>query len=61
MSSSNKALGDFNVRAVTADAYHLVWIDSLADDITLEGLAMDGLVQGPEAVRSIVTFIGQLS
>jgi hypothetical protein len=33
---------------------------ALADDVTLEGSAMNGVVQGPDAVRSIVTFIRTL-
>jgi hypothetical protein len=35
-------------------------VDSLADDVTLEGSAMNGFVQGAEAVRSIVTYIRTL-
>jgi hypothetical protein len=34
--------------------YHPVWLDNLADDVTLEAAAMDGAAQGAEAVRSIV-------
>jgi hypothetical protein len=60
MSSSNKMIVDFNGQAVAADAYHPVWINNLADDVTLEGSAMTGFVQGPEAVRSIVTYIRTL-
>jgi hypothetical protein len=37
-----------------------VWINNLADDVTLEGSAMNGIVQGAEAVRSIVTYIRTL-
>jgi hypothetical protein len=47
------------VRVLAAD-YQPVWITSLADDVTLEGSAMNGVVHGPEAVRSIVTFIRTL-
>ena len=42
------------VRVPTSD-YRPVWLNSLADDVTLEGSAMNGVVLGPEAVRSIVT------
>ena len=45
---------------VPATEYRPVWLGSLADDATLEGSAMDGFVKGPEAVRSIVTFIRTL-
>jgi hypothetical protein len=45
---------------VPATDYHPVWLDSLADDVTLEGSAMNGVVQGAEAVRSIVAYIRTL-
>jgi hypothetical protein len=47
------------VRVPTSD-YRPVWLNSLADDVTLEGSAMNGVVLGPEAVRSIVTYIRTL-
>jgi hypothetical protein len=34
--------------------YYPVWLDSLADDVTLEASAMNGAAQGPDAVRSII-------
>jgi hypothetical protein len=34
--------------------YYPVWLDSLADDVTLEASAMNGAAQGPEAVRAII-------
>jgi hypothetical protein len=45
---------------VAVDNYHPAWVDSLADDVTLEGSAINGAVQGAEAVRSIVTYIRML-
>ena len=42
---------------VAATDYQPVWVGSLADDGTIEGSAMNGVVQGAEAVRSIVTSI----
>ena len=45
---------------VPASEYRPVWLDSLADDVTIEGSAMNGVVQGAEAVRSIVSFIRTL-
>jgi hypothetical protein len=60
MSMNNKTLVDFSGHAVTADAYRPVWLANLAEDVTLEGSAMNGLVRGPEAVRTIVTFIRTL-
>jgi hypothetical protein len=34
--------------------YYPLWLDNLADDATLEGAAMNGAVQGAEAVHSVV-------
>jgi hypothetical protein len=45
---------------VPATDYHPVWLENLAEDVTLEGSAMNGVVQGAEAVRSIVTYIRTL-
>ena len=69
MSVKGKALAEggtptyvtrFNGVRVPATDYHPVWLDSLADDVTIEGSAMNGVVQGAEAVRSIVTCIRTL-
>jgi hypothetical protein len=51
---------DFNRRTVTADEYRPTWLQNLAEDVTLEGSAMDGSVKGADAVRSIVTHIRTL-
>ena len=40
--------------------YYPVWLDNLAGDDTLEGSAMDGFVQGPEAVRTVLVYIRSL-
>ena len=40
--------------------YYPVWLDNLADDVTLEGSAMDGFVQGAEAVRTVLVSIRAL-
>ena len=45
---------------VPATDYQPVWVASLANDVTIEGSAMNGVVQGAEAVRSIVTYIRTL-
>ena len=37
--------------------YYPAWLDTLADDVTLEGSMMDGFVQGAEAVRTVVVAI----
>ena len=41
----------------TLTDYYPAWLDNLADDVTLEGSAMDGFVQGPEAVRAVLVSI----
>ena len=40
--------------------YYPVWLDDLAGDVILEGSAMDGLVQGAEAVRTVLVSIRAL-
>jgi len=69
MSTENKTLAEggtltyvtrFDGVRVPATDYQPVWVASLADDVTIEGSAMNGVVQGAEAVRSIVTYIRTL-
>ena len=45
---------------VPATDYHPVWLDSLADDVTIEGSAMNAVVHGAEAIRSVVNSIRAL-
>jgi hypothetical protein len=40
--------------------YYPAWLDNMADDATLEGSMLDGVVQGAEAVRSVVVTIRSL-
>ena len=40
--------------------YYPAWLDNLAGDVTLEGSAMDGFLQGPEAVRTVLVYIRSL-
>ncbi len=40
--------------------YYPAWLDTLADDVTVEGSLMDGAVQGAEAVRTILVTIRAL-
>jgi hypothetical protein len=40
--------------------YYPSWLDNLADDVTIEGSAMDGVAHGPEAVRTILVAIRTL-
>ena len=50
----------FDGSEVERTGYRPVWVNNLADDVTIEGSAMNGVAQGAEAVRSIVTFIRTL-
>jgi hypothetical protein len=50
----------FDGTEVERHDYRPVWVNNLADDVTIEGSAMNGVAQGAEAVRSIVTFIRTL-
>jgi hypothetical protein len=40
--------------------YYPAWLDTLAHDVILEGSAMDGFVQGAEAVRTVLVSIRSL-
>jgi hypothetical protein len=40
--------------------YYPKWLDDMADDVTLEGSLLEGVVQGRDAVRSIVVAIRSL-
>ena len=40
--------------------YYPAWLDNLAGDVTLEGSAMDGFMQGAEAVRTVLVYIRTL-
>jgi hypothetical protein len=40
--------------------YYPAWLDTLADDVTVEGSLLDGAVQGAEAVRTILVAIRSL-
>lgn len=35
--------------------YYPVWLDNLADDVTLEAAAMDGTAEGADAVQTILS------
>jgi len=40
--------------------YYPAWLDNMAADATVEGSMLDGVVQGAEAVRSVVATIRSL-
>jgi hypothetical protein len=40
--------------------YYPAWLDNLADDVSVEGSAMDGVVEGAEAIRNILVTIRSL-
>ena len=56
----SKFVTRFDGVRVPAIDYQPVWVDRLADDVTLEGSAMNGVARGAEAVRSIVPYIRTL-
>ena len=58
--ASGLIVTEFNNVSVESTDYHPVWLNALADDVTLEGSMMNGAVLGPEAVRSIVGYIRTL-
>jgi hypothetical protein len=60
MSTTQADVTRFDGVRVSASDYRPVWLESLADDVTIEGSAMNGVVQGAEEVRSIVAFIRTL-
>ena len=41
--------------ARTPTRYYPWWLDNLADDVTGEGAAMQGVIQGAESVHKVVT------
>jgi hypothetical protein len=57
---SSPTVTRFDGVRVPATDYHPVWLNSLADDVTIEGSAMNGVAQGAEAVRTIVAYIRTL-
>ena len=40
--------------------YYPEWLDNLAGDVTLEGSAMDGFLQGADGVRTVLVYIRSL-
>jgi hypothetical protein len=46
--------------AGTFTDYYPAWLDTLADDVTVEGSLLDGAVQGADAVRMIIGTIRTL-
>jgi hypothetical protein len=59
-SIKNKTLVEFNGQTVSATEYFPVWLNNLADDVTLEGSLINGFVQGSEGTRAIVTAIRKI-
>jgi hypothetical protein len=40
--------------------YYPAWFDRLAADVTLEGSMLDGALQGPDAVRTVIDAVREL-
>jgi hypothetical protein len=51
---------DFASNTIAARDYSPVWLNCLADDVTLEGTMMNGAVRGPDTVRAILGYIRTL-
>ena len=49
-----------NPGSVDLAHYFPAWLNNLADDVTLEGSMMDGFVQGPDTVQTVVVAIREL-
>jgi hypothetical protein len=56
----DRTVTDFASNTTAARDYFPVWINCMADDVTLEGALMNGAVRGVEAVREILGFIRTL-
>ena len=56
----DRRVTDFASNTTPARDYFPVWLNCMADDVTLEGALMNGAVRGPEAVREILGFIRTL-
>jgi hypothetical protein len=59
-SDPGRTVTDFAGNTTAAKDYFPVWLDRLADDVTLEGAMMNGAVSGPEAVRALIGFVRTL-
>jgi hypothetical protein len=59
-SDPGQTVTDFESNTIAAEDYFPVWLNRLADDVTLEGAMMNGAVRGPEAVRALIGFVRTL-
>ncbi len=56
----DRKVTDFASNTTPARDYFPVWLNCMADDVTLEGALMNGAVRGVEPVREILGFIRTL-
>ncbi len=56
----DRTVTDFANNTTTSKDYFPVWLNCLADDVTLEGAMMNGAACGPEAVRALIAFVRTL-
>jgi len=56
----DRTVTDFASRTTAARDYVPVWLNCLADDVTLEGTMMNGAVRGAETVRAILGYVRSL-
>jgi hypothetical protein len=56
----DRKVTDFASKTTAARDYLPVWLNCMADDVTLEGALMNGAVRGAEAARAILGYIRTL-
>ena len=56
----DRPVTDFASNTTAAQDYVPVWLNSMADDVTLEGTMMNGAVRGAETVRTILGYVRSL-
>jgi hypothetical protein len=56
----DRTVTDFASKTTAARDYSPVWLNYMADDVTLEGTMMNGAVRGAETVRAILGYIRTL-
>ena len=56
----DRTVTDFASNTTAAKDYVPVWLNCMADDVTLEGTMMNGAVRGAETVRAILGYVRSL-
>jgi hypothetical protein len=56
----DRSVTDFASNTTAAKDYLPVWLNCMAEDVTLEGTMMNGAVRGAETVRAILGYVRSL-